>query len=176
MNTPQSISKHPVWSVYDEYRTARLNVRYYEKQLQRLKRNNFYIESIFAISTSSVVAGLWFWESVAGGYAWKIIVTIAAFLAVLRPLWKIPDKIEKNSEILYSYRMLDHEFHKIKIKIEQYKEYGKQLRDEFMTLVDMKGNIARREPNQSIDQKLRRECRQQVNNELPSNAFYIPED
>jgi hypothetical protein len=41
---------HPVWDVYDEARTARLNVRYYERQLASLRRKNISLEVIIALS------------------------------------------------------------------------------------------------------------------------------
>jgi hypothetical protein len=91
---------HPIWDVYDQYRTARLNVRYYEYKLEGLRRNNFRIELVLAISISSGVAGLWFWETLVGGIIWKIIVTLAAFTAVVKPLIKLSDRIQEQSVIL----------------------------------------------------------------------------
>ena len=80
MNTE---NEHPVWDVYNEYRTARFSVRYYEKQLANLRRKNFFIEFILAASVSSGVVGLWLWETAVGGIIWKILVTLAAILAII---------------------------------------------------------------------------------------------
>ena len=37
-------AKHPVWSVYDLYRDARLNVKYYSTKLHRLSEFNLFLE------------------------------------------------------------------------------------------------------------------------------------
>ena len=85
-------TKHPVWDVYDEYKTARLNVRYYEKKVSRLRHRNLLIEIVLALSVSSGVAGLWLWETAVGGIIWKVLTTLAAFLAVIKPLVKLSDQ------------------------------------------------------------------------------------
>ncbi|MBF0320479.1 MAG: hypothetical protein HQL01_11825 [Nitrospirae bacterium] len=59
---------NPVWDVYDEYRTARLNVLGNEMQLKWLEKKNKWMEIIIAVSTSSTVAGLWIFDSTVGAY------------------------------------------------------------------------------------------------------------
>jgi len=167
---------HPVWSVYDEYRTARLNIRYLEKQLKSLQRKNFWIEFLLAISASSSVAGLWLWENAIGGYAWKIIGLIAAFLAILKPIVKLTEKIQHKSEVLSTYRGLEHELHKIKILITQYNKYDDSLKKQFLAALDLKGELIEKYTEENIDQKLRNECEKIVYTELPPNSFFIPED
>jgi len=50
---------HPVWSLYDEIRTARLNVKYYGRRLEFLERRNFAFELILLASApTSAIAGL----------------------------------------------------------------------------------------------------------------------
>ena len=175
MNAGKLRKKHPVWSVYNEYKTARLNVRYYERALWKWKRRNLWIEGILAVATSSVVAGLWLWSSFVGGWVWKIIITIAAVFAVLKPVVKLTEKIEKRSEVLVSYRILDGEFQKLVMEIEQYNKYSASLRERFMALMNMKKDIASREPMDKIDKKLKSKCVEIVNKELPNEAFHIPE-
>lgn len=169
-------SHHPAWSVYDEYRTARLNVRYLEKQLKSLQQKNFWIEFLLAISASSSVAGLWLWENAIGGYAWKVIGLIAAFLAILKPIIKLGEKIQKKSEMLSAYRGLEHELQKIKILITQYNRYDDSLKKNFLAALDLKGELIEQYKEENIDPKLRSECEKIVNTELPSNSFFIPED
>ncbi|MBI1910371.1 MAG: hypothetical protein HYS21_00035 [Deltaproteobacteria bacterium] len=168
-------SNHPVWNVYDEYRTARLNVRYLEEQLKNLQKKNFWIEFSLAVSTSSSVAGQWLWENAIGGYAWKVIGLIAAFLAILKPIIKLTEKIRKKSEKLSGYRLLEHELHKIKILISEYNKYDENLRKLFLKALDFKGELIKKHPEEHIDHKLREKCEKIVNNELPSNSFFIPE-
>ena len=165
-----------VWDVYDAYRTARLNVRYYEAQLKKLRRVNLWMEFLLAVSASSGVAGLWFLETAIGGYAWKVLGILVAFLAVLKPLLKLTAKIQAKSEILTDYRSLDHDFKKIIISISQYKKYDEKLRNQFIVLLDRTGEIIKKYTDEHINQKLRKRCTQIVNTELPVSNFYIPEE
>ena len=176
MNNDESYNNHPVWDVYDEFRTARLNVSYYESKLKKLSKDNALTEYILAISTSSSVAGLWFWENTIGGYVWKVLGALAIFLALGRPVLNLTDKIKNTSEILGAYKSLDHDFNKLKIKISQNKRYDKSMKEEFNTLLEKKGNIISKSTNESIDDELRKKCANQVKIELPAGSFYIPKE
>lgn len=176
MNQDESYKNHPVWDVYDEFRTARLNVRYYESRLKKLSKVNSLTEYILAISTSSSVAGLWFWGNTIGDYVWKGLGALAIFLALGRPIFNPTDKIKKASEILSAYKALDHDFNKLKIKISQNKKYDKPLKEEFNTLLEKEGNIISKYTDESIDDELRKKCTEQVKKELPADSFYIPEE
>lgn len=174
-NKQDGVNKHhPVWDVYDELRTARLNVLYYESQLKRLTRLNTTIEWLLAATTSSTVAGSWLWKSDIGGYSWKILGVIAIFLAVGRPILNFTNKIKRKSETLGAYRELDNAFLDLKIRINQKKRYDSALKKEFQTLLNKKKEIIKRYKDEYIDQRLRSRCTEEVNKEIPVDIFYIP--
>ena len=54
-NTTQA---HSVWSVYDEWRTARLNIKCLSWELKRLTRWNRLNEGIIGIAGASSIGGL----------------------------------------------------------------------------------------------------------------------
>lgn len=176
MSEISTIAEHPIWDVYDEYRTARFNVRYYERQLSSLKRYNFSIELILALSVSSGVAGLWLWETAVGGIIWKILVSLAAFLAIIKPLIKLSDQVQHKSEVLTSWRLLDDGLRQLVILIRQSKKYDEEMRNRLIALMETKSNIIKREPLEGINEKIRSKCFDQVNQELPSDSFFIPEE
>jgi hypothetical protein len=165
--------EHPVWDVYDEFRTARLNVKYLETQLGYLKKCNLIIESVLAFSASSSIAGLWFWESLFGGYLWKIIGSITAILAILKPILKLSDRIVKKEELLLGYKTLHHDLEKIKILISQVQKYDDNLKKQFLDVLERKKELVQKniEP---LNKKIRDKCQAEVINELPTNHFYIP--
>lgn len=175
MNQDESY-KNPVWDVYDEFRNSRLNVRYYESRLKKLSKYNALTEYMLAISTSSSLAGLWFWENIIGGYVWKVLGALAIFLALGRPILNLTEKIKKTSEILGAYKALDHDFNKLKIRISQNKKYDKPLKEEFITLLEKKGNIISKCTDEHIDDALRKKCTEQVKIELHADSFYIPKE
>lgn len=169
------VTHHPVWNVYDEYRTTRLNVYYRERQINRLQKTNLIVEIIIAISVSSGVGGLWLWQTNGGDIIWKSIVTLAAFLSVIKPFLKFTEQIKQKSEILTRWRLLDTDFKLLKIEIEEQKSYGIDLQNRFHSLINIKKSIIESEPAEIIDRKLRKTCEDQVNEELPISYFFTPE-
>jgi hypothetical protein len=176
MNNMNTNAEHPIWDVYDEYRTARFNVRYYERQLRSLRWKNLSIEVVIALSVSSGVAGLWLWETAVGGIIWKALVTLAAFIAVVKPLVKFSDQIQQKSETLTSWRLLDDGLRQLIILVRQCRKYDEEMQNRFLTLIQTKSTIVQREPPESVDERLRRRCFEQVNQELPSDKFFVPEE
>lgn len=166
--------EHPVWDVYDQYRTARLNLKYYQIQLNYLKRWNLAIETILAISASSSVAGLWFWEGLYGGYLWKIIGSIAAILAVIKPVLNLSDKINKKEELIIGYKGLHHDLEKISILVNQNQAYSEDLKKQFLDALDRKGVLIQKDNDTKVNRKLRDRLQLEVIDELPIKHFYIP--
>ena len=166
---------HPVWDVYHQYMTARLNVRYYEARIKTLSRWSFWMEVLLAFSTPGSVTAWWVWQTVVGGYIWKALGSIAILLAVLKPFLKLTDRIQLKTQMLIDYRSLEHDFQKLTISIKQYDKYDKALRNQLFVLMDKKGEIMRKytdEPNQ----KLRWRCDRIVRKELPGSSFFLPEE
>jgi hypothetical protein len=173
VNNMSTQLKHPVWDVYNEYRTTRFNVYYYEKTLSKLQRWNFVIELVIALSVPSI-AGLWFWETTVGGFMWKTIAALAALLAIIKPLISLSDKIQRNDEVLTKWRVLHGEFQKLVITISQYRKYDDKMREQFLRLLETKATI--KEPPEAANEKLRMKCFEQVKEELPSDKFFVPEE
>lgn len=172
MNKPEL---HPVWNVYDLYRTARLNVKYYKARLICLERLNFVTELILSISApSSAITGLLFWDTQIGSEIWKILGIIAAFLAILRPLLKLTKKIKQFEEIITGYQALDHDLSVIKVSIEEKHNYDKSLQKDFKKALDRKKVLITKCPEQREYKKLINRCTLEVNQELPVDIFFIP--
>ncbi len=154
---------HPVWDLYDEYRTTRLNTLYYEKGLAALKHRNSCIEIFLALTASSGIAGLWFWETFTGGLIWKGILTIAA-------------QIQQKSELLEYWRSQGNDLNILVILTKQRKSYDNEIRNRFISIMEAKKSIIQKEPAEGINEKLRERCYDQVNKELPSGYFFITEE
>lgn len=170
-------SDHPVWDVYDQYRTTRLNIKYHAYLLRKYKRINFWLEMILAISApTSAVAGLWFWETEIGAISWRFFGVITAFVAVAKPLLKISDKIKNIEEILVGYKSLHHDLQSVTIMIRQEQKYDKFIKKRFYELLDKKKELITTSRVETIDKKLQSTCEREVLLELPVESFFIPED
>ncbi|HEX8397866.1 MAG TPA: hypothetical protein VF644_10600 [Pyrinomonadaceae bacterium] len=170
---------HPVWNVYDDYRTALLNVKIQKAELKRLRKINFFIEIPLAITASATITGLWIWGTAYGGYIWKILGLISAFLAVLKPLLKFPEKIQQRGEMLADYSSIEYELEKIKTLISQEREYSKKLKEQYLKTIDKKQQIKAKHTGikyLEINPEIKRLCTEEVKKEHPASSFYIPED
>ena len=106
--------QHPVWVVYDLYKTARLNVKYYAQRLSDIERTNFVIELVIAVAApTSAVTGIWLLKTEVGQEVWKYIAALAALSAVLKPLLRLPHRIKSMEQSLSGYRALEYDVEQI---------------------------------------------------------------
>src|SRR3954451_6385755 len=68
--------------VYDDYRKARLNVKFYGRKLGRLQATNLVMELSIAVGRSGVIAALAIWKTDQGKFWLALIAAIAAILGV----------------------------------------------------------------------------------------------
>lgn len=168
---------HPVWGVYDRLRTARLNVKYYGRRLQTLKRWNLGLELVLlATAPSSAVAALWFWQTAGGRVAWQSLGVIAALAAVVKPVLKLTSTITQHESLVTGYRLLEYDLQGLKTEIEQQRRYDEHLQVEFKKSLTKERDLVSREPLDPADRRLRRRCQFEVLAELPLEAFFVPAD
>jgi len=168
---------HPVWTVYDKLRSARLNVKYYSRRLEMFERTNFWLELILLASApSSAVAGLWFWETEYGNLSWKYFGIIAAVAAVVKPLLGLTKRIKEFEGVLAGYRMLEYDLMEIKSLIEQKQKYDSVLQTELKKAIQREKLLVGKTPETSENKKIKAICEVEVRSELPSDCFFIPEE
>lgn len=169
-------TEHPVWAVYDLLRTARLNVKYYSARIASLKRREFLLELVLAVSApSSAISGLWLWDYEWGKLSWKILAIVAAVVAIIKPLLKLTEKMRKMEESLSGYRALDHDLYRLTLDINREKEFTPEIEQKFKEALARKGMLVCGELEHVEKKRLKRKCEREVMQELPPESFYIPE-
>ncbi len=167
-------SKNPVWDVYNLFRTARLNIKYYSHKLTNLKRINFCIELSLAIGAPSSAGGFYYGDTPCGSIVWKWILVITAVVALVKPIIKLSDKIASYEKTINGYRILEHQVEKNVIQIRQDQSYSEKHRMLLEFAVEMKGKLGENAPMIEINNKLRKKYQDEVLKELPVENFYIP--
>jgi hypothetical protein len=91
--------------IYDSYRTALLNRKYYGHRLFIHQRYNMFMEIAIAVGAtgSAGVASLAIWGTLTGQYAWLVISGLATVLGVVKPVLQISAKIENYSKLCVGY-------------------------------------------------------------------------
>ncbi len=164
----------PVVDVYNQHRTARLNVRYLEAVLKKTRLRFFIFEYVIALTASSTAASAWFFQGNTGQIFWKILTGLTALLAVARPFLNLPARIHKYEEMLIGYKSLDFDLERLGISIRDKKCYDKELRDQFKIALDKKAKLIEVDKDESPDGEILEKCYQVVLLELPEDSFYLP--
>jgi len=172
-----STETHPVWSVYDRLRTARLNHKYYCRRLERYERLNFWIEVVLlATAPSSAIGALWFWDSAIGSPIWKALATVAAIIVMIKPLLHIPSRIKDYESIICGYRALEFDLQELRTLIEQRQAYDHKLQTELRKILKREKALVTKGPEPREHAATLKKCQDEVLSELPVSSFFVPED
>lgn len=168
------MDEHPVWYVYDELRTARLNTLYYQARLASARKANGYQELAMAASASTGVGGLWIFATGYGGILWKLLTTVAALLAVYRTVFKPSERVRKLEAHVVAWAHLEVALTRLRRRIHEDQSYNPQHSQELDGITEQKksllANLIEVEPSAVLLDA----CFEQVNRELPAEAFYVP--
>jgi len=166
--------EHPVWHLYDELCTARMNVYYYRARLGTAMKRNQWREVVTAASGSAGVAGLWFLDTPAGAVAWKGLTTVAAFVAVYQTAFKPSDRIRRLETHVSAWAHIDLALSDIRRRIHEAGRYDELFQKEVTAALAQKEAVVSELVEPDVDEKLRRLCFEQVKRELPPDRFFIP--
>lgn len=166
---------HPVWGVYDLYRSVKLNTEYYSEKLHRVGRLNSYAELIILITApSSTISGLWFWKNPIGVELWKYLGVIAAFTIILKQVFELSKKFKDYSATLVSYRTLEQDLFVLCELIKAKGRYTAKFASDYERYLKKKAAIAGSTPDTKTNKKLKMKCLTIVNEQLPPENFWVP--
>ena len=167
---------HPVWDVHNEYRTIRLNVKYYAARLTITERWNSGMElTLAATASGSGLAALSVIKTPVGSVVWGTLTGAAALLSVARPVLKLTERIRKFEALATGYRLLDHEYRKLEVDLRERQVYDDALYQRFQRLLDAAKSLDAKNPDHSLDSPLRARLMEEVERELPAKDFFVPE-
>jgi hypothetical protein len=170
-------NNNAIWDIYDNYRTARLNVKYYSCRLAVHERWNTAFEIIIAVAApSSVISGMWFLKNNTGLELWKWVSAAAAIAGFLKPFLKFGHKIKFYEQTLSGYRSLEYDLYEIILKIRDEGTYSPASKKLFESAMKKKKTLVTNPPETTQVKKLIEKLEQEVLNELPTTSFYFPEE
>jgi hypothetical protein len=85
--------------LYDDYRTARMNQKYYARQLRACTTLCERWEIFLAIATSGAVGSWALWQFPVGVYVWSIAGGVAVVLSVIKPFLRLTDHVQRYSQL-----------------------------------------------------------------------------
>lgn len=169
------MNEHPVWHLYDELRTAKLNVSYYRCVLSRARRWQMAREVVMAASGSSGVAGLWLFHTGAGDIIWKSLASLAALIAIYQNVARPTERIRRLETQATGWAQLEHSLAALRRRIHETGRYDAAIQNDLQEILDGKLTIIADISEPHLDTKLRDRCFEDVKRELPAHVFYVPE-
>ena len=176
-NSNSSENDHPVWIVYDTFKEISLNVKYYSAKLHKVQSWNTGFEFFLGLATPSAgiaVADLVYWKTETIGEFWQILVAIAALVAIVKPFLKFSEKIEKLKGVTTEYVSLKHDLNVLILSIKERGKFEDDLKSIFWLAMEKIGRVKAQYIELKIDKKLQDECTEEVDEENPVNAFFVP--
>jgi len=170
----QAESRESVWRLYNELRTAQLNVYYYEAKRRRCTRQSVLLDLVTGLTSSSGIAGLWFWSSGPGRTWWAVFGGLGALSTLLKPALRMVERVSTYEEVVRGYAVLRYDLGRLADKIRKARGFSVDLEQEFEEALDRRRGLIEKEPDRSPDEQLARECQERVNREMPYTSFYDP--
>jgi hypothetical protein len=161
--------------IYNSYRTALLNRKYYGERLSVYQKYNTATEILIAVGAagSGGVAGLAIWGSITGQYAWLLISGVATVLGVIKPVLQFGRHIENYTKLYAGHSNVYLDLKSMVEDIEVSKSLPPKLADKYESIrnriVEL-GGLDDPMPNKKLILKLQR----QVNEEIPAESLWVP--
>lgn len=163
--------------IYDTYRTAYLNRKYYGWRLNTYQRYNTIMEIAIAIGAtgSGGVAGLAVWGSISGQYAWLWVSGTATVLGVIKPILQLGQRIENYTKLYVGHGTAYLTLKSMVQDIEVSRSVPPNLKEQYSTirkqLTELGGNDDLR-PNRKAIKSFEEEVRE----EIPIDSLWYPDD
>ena len=170
-------NRHPVWDVYDEYRTALYNVKAHTTRIHRIRKVSKTIDIALAVLTpSSAIAGFFLLNTPAGKVVWNTLITVASLLAVSKPLLKLDEQKAQLVRSLSGYTQLSHDLEDLTMGIRRKRRFDDELYAVFERIRRKKGSLYKRTALFELSKKKQKELYDEVIRQQPTSRFFVPEE
>ncbi|MBO0950882.1 hypothetical protein [Fibrella forsythiae] len=165
--------KEQLRNLYSDYRDALNNKKYYGCRLVQFRQWSMALDLILAIGTSSAVGGWLIWRDSVGQYVWTGLTGVAAVIAVLKPILKLSDQIERYSKLYAGHSTVFYDLDRVIKMVREHKAFNTEM-------VTIRNNaIDRRKELDPIDdpnpsKSLETKCFQEVNVQISTNMLWFP--
>jgi hypothetical protein len=160
--------------LYDHYRDACLNQKYYGHRYVHAERWNKGLEIAIAIGSATSTIGAWpLWQSGVGKVIWAGIAGISTILAVLKPFINYPAKLKRLDELHVGYVGVTAELRELVNSVRINGGLSGDALAAHQAASKMLTKLARQDepnPNRKLIQRLEVE----VNREIPADRLWVP--
>jgi hypothetical protein len=161
--------------VYNSYRTALLNRKYYGYRLLLHQRYNFAMEIAIAVGAtgSAGVASLAIWGTLTGHYAWLVVSGLATVLGVVKPILNMSAAVERYSKLYAGYGGLYLDLKSIVEDIEVSRSIPSGILQRYADIRKKTNELSGLDDPKPSRAKIK-ELQVEVNEEIPPEGLWLP--
>jgi hypothetical protein len=168
---------HPVWEVYDALRTAKLNAEYFTVLLSRAKTKSRRLDTFLQVAVpSSAVGALPLWSDSYLSAVWGVLLSISAFLSVVKPFLRLTDSVQSYEAAIARFRTVEADLAEIRTEIAQAQAYSPDARARFLLASRALYRAREIEPKEPPDTTLRNDIYDRITKEVPKESFFVPKE
>lgn len=159
--------------IYDNYRTFRLNQLYYGTRLDNARRYNKYMEIALIVGTSGGVGSWAVFSTGVGSKIWGIISGVALLAALLQPVFKVKDSIERYSRLYTGHSDVYYDLHRLVTDISANHTLTDAMYGRFEAAMERFMNLVK-DDDAVQDERLIAKCELAVKKEIPAQLLWMP--
>lgn len=159
--------------LYQEYRTAIFNRKYYGHRLRIAKVVNRIFEIVIAVGASTAISVWTFWKTPVGAPVWQGVGMLAAILAVLKPPLNIAGDLERYTALMDGYSSYCFDTHTIIETARVDSRLDQKTWENFQASQKRLGDLAARDDTAPSKRLVERYFRE-TDKEVPANSLWMP--
>lgn len=159
--------------LYDMYRTAALNRKYYGHKLAISRRVNLWLELLLAVVASSAIGAWALWKYELGSTIWVLLSGTAAVVAVAKPLLQIPKQIEKYSKLFVGHTAVCLDLQRLVGDVQQSRRFPGPAQAVLRSALDRIKKMAP-DDDPKPSRRLLSKYYAEVNREIPVDRLWFP--
>jgi hypothetical protein len=172
-NRNEVVSEAELVALYNLYRSALMNEKYFGRRLHHYRTLNRYGEIILAVTASSTVGGWAVWTTGWGALAWKGLACFSTLLALLKPVLQLSKHIELHSKVYVGYCSLYFDLKALVDDVQRTHSFTPELRKTQKQAQERYKNLALQVDFPSR-RKVLTECMNEVNEQIPPDTLWFP--
>lgn len=171
---PQNDLCRRLWYLYNSYRDAAMNRKYYGVCLNRTRRLATVLDALVAVGTSTAVGGWVIWKDSAGAATWGVLSGLAAVIALVKPLLKLTEKVERYSKLFVGHGEVLYDLKAAVAAVAAAGDYPESLSTKVDGAIERFKRLAESDDPQP-DKRLIRRAFEEVKKEIPVESLWVPE-
>lgn len=161
--------------IYNAYRSALLNRKYYGCQLDFYRKLNRTVEVVLAVATPSTIGGWAIWHTQTGQAIWAVIASAVALVIALKPVFDWPKDIDRYSRLHAEHTVQYYTLKQLVEDIEMEKKITPEMEKRFLDARERHAQLSKDDdvrPHKSLALR----CEREVRAEIPSDRLWMPKE